>query len=219
MAKVKISNGVRFDRWLVVSRGLDYLSPTGKSRAVRWNCVCDCGNEGLVHAAHLRNETSKSCGCLKVEVCSTHKLTKTRAFSAWCSMRARCENLREKDFVHYKGKGISYPPEWETMEGFFNDMGECPDGYELERLDGSLGYSAENCIWASGFTQSQNRKTFKNNTSGRTGVVWSNQHQKWRVILFHNNIKYEGGLFDSFDSAVSCREKLEVTHLGKIKTV
>ena len=209
--------GRRFERWLVFSRGLDYIYPKSGKSSVRWNCICDCGKEKLVHAAHLKNGTSQSCGCLNIERSSTHGLSQTRAYAAWFHMRHRCSGSSEKDFEYYQGKGVTYSDKWETIEGFFDDMGECPPGYELERLDGSLGYSAENCVWADEFTQAQNRKTFKNNTSGKTGVTWSEQRGKWRVILFHNKIKYDGGFYSDFGAAVKAREKLEIEHLGQIK--
>lgn len=34
----------------------------------RWQCVCECGTWKIVYAAGLRTGTSKSCGCLKMEV-------------------------------------------------------------------------------------------------------------------------------------------------------
>ena len=31
----------------------------------RWDCLCDCGSNTLVHANNLKNGRTKSCGCLK----------------------------------------------------------------------------------------------------------------------------------------------------------
>lgn len=34
------------------------------SRGVSWLCLCDCGNQAVVHGSHLRSGHTKSCGCL-----------------------------------------------------------------------------------------------------------------------------------------------------------
>ena len=53
--------------------------------------------------------------------------------------------------------------------------------------------------------------------SGKTGVVWSEGHTKWRVSLNVNKVKIEGGLFEHFEDAVNKRESLEKEYLGYIK--
>ncbi len=57
--------GRRFTRWVVVSRGKDYTYPSTGKTSIRYNCVCDCGKTKLIHKAHLLNNTSQSCGCIK----------------------------------------------------------------------------------------------------------------------------------------------------------
>lgn len=44
-------------------------------------------------------------------------------------------------------------------ENFYADMGDRPAGMTLDRRNNSLGYSRENCRWATGQTQSRNRRT------------------------------------------------------------
>ena len=218
MVRAKDLTGQRFSRWLVIERGEDYIYPSTGKGAVRWFCECDCGNRALVHAAHLNNGTSQSCGSLNREISSVHGLSGTRAYKAYAHMVRRCSGLYEKDNPYYKDKGIGVCPRWlESVENFYEDMGECPDGYELERLDYNKGYCPENCIWADEQTQSENRGEYSNNTSGRTGVTWSEVHGKWRVYLYHKKKKYEGGLHSSFERAVEVRESLELKYLGYIK--
>lgn len=210
--------GKVFGRWTIVSRGEDYIYPsTGKS-AVRWNCLCVCGNEGLTHAAHLKNGTSVSCGCYNVEQSSTHGLSSTRAYNAFWHMHRRCsESASEKDKVCYFDKNIRVCERWSDITLFIADMGECPDGLELERLDTTLGYFPDNCIWVNEQRQAENRSKFKNNTSGRTGVSFDSKLGKWRVYLYQNKIKHDGGNHIDFDCAVHAREALELKHLGYSK--
>lgn len=57
--------GRRYGRWTVESLHGDLLYG-GKG----WNCVCDCGNRGIVSKANLRSGSSKSCGCLRADLVS-----------------------------------------------------------------------------------------------------------------------------------------------------
>jgi hypothetical protein len=53
--------GKRFNRLTVIDR-----SGANRSGAT-WNCRCDCGQLAMVSSGSLRDNHTKSCGCLKVE--------------------------------------------------------------------------------------------------------------------------------------------------------
>lgn len=213
--RIKDLTGQRFMRWIVVQRGEDYIYPKSGKSSARWVCKCDCGRESLVHSAHLKNGTSQSCGCLSWEISSTHGLSKTRAYAAWSKMLNRCYNASEKDKLYYEDRGVIVCDRWRnSVENFYEDMGECPTGFELERIDYDLGYSPENCTWADEQTQAENRGMFSNNTSGKTGVVWSKEHGKWRVYLYRNKSRHEGGLFSKIEDAIAKRKQLELEVVG-----
>jgi len=59
--------GNRYDRLVVVNQGEHYYTPGGL-QYTRWNCICDCGNETLVHASSLTSGTTRSCGCYAKEL-------------------------------------------------------------------------------------------------------------------------------------------------------
>lgn len=54
--------GQRFGRWTVIGKH--------NGSVERWDCRCDCGQEGVAFSSHLRHGTSRSCGCLQREAAS-----------------------------------------------------------------------------------------------------------------------------------------------------
>jgi hypothetical protein len=73
-------------------------------------------------------------------------------------MKTRCDNPKSNRFAYYGGKGIKYSPRWKLFENFYEDM---HDGYReeltLDRIDGSKGYSKENCHWVNYTAQNNNK--------------------------------------------------------------
>lgn len=108
-------------------------------------------------------------------------------YNSWNAMRRRCSDPSNNRYKQYGAKGIKVEKEeWNTsFEVFLNDMGECPIGYSLERLDLSKGYSPENCIWADDIIQANNKS---NNIliSNMKGEIWS--LRRWCDKL---NIEYK----------------------------
>jgi hypothetical protein len=74
-------------------------------------------------------------------------------------MRAWCLNPNKDTFRHYGGRGIRVCDRWiDSFENFLSDMGECPDGYSLDRIDVNGNYEPANCRWASKTQQVRNRR-------------------------------------------------------------
>lgn len=93
-------------------------------------------------------------------------------------MRQRCTNPRSTRFDRYGGRGISVCTRWSTFEQFFEDMGECPPGMTLERIDFDSDYSPENCVWADYKAQANNKSSNHWLTLGdkrMTLAQWSEQ--------------------------------------------
>jgi hypothetical protein len=85
-------------------------------------------------------------------------------YSTWSNMIQRCCNPKHPKYPRYGGRGITVCTEWkDSYDQFTMDVGNKPEPtYTLDRIDGSLGYSKENCRWASKKTQSINRDYVKN---------------------------------------------------------
>lgn len=134
----------------------------------------------------------KSTGCLK---CARRKPYKPvvegvnrkqmKEYSIWRAIKSRTTNPNTDDYNRYMGRGICCCNEWiNSFETFYKDMGPCPEGYSIDRIDPNGDYCKENCRWANSVTQSQNRGDFNLlfTYNGETHVL-----KEWSRIL---NIKY-----------------------------
>lgn len=90
----------------------------------------------------------------------THGLSKTRQYTQWAAMKQRCYNKKDKWYPHYGGRGIRVCPNWKkSFEAFLRDMGKCPAGLQLDRINNNKGYNKHNCRWATPRQQSNNSRT------------------------------------------------------------
>lgn len=126
-----------------------------------WKCICDCGGVVNVKTKYLNNGDTKSCGCLKSESNksrATHGMTHTTEYHRWASMIQRCTRKDDKQWENYGGRGIKVCDRWAKFENFYADMGSCPKGMQLDRIDNNKGYEPSNCRWTDIITQARNRR-------------------------------------------------------------
>ena len=155
--------GKRFGRWVVISEA----SKEKKYGRRRWICKCDCGVEKIVEQAILNRGDSVSCGCYKRKMASLRKSThretvngQSKEYRSWCYMKTRCYNKNRVDYKFYGGRGIEVCERWKSsFENFLEDMGRCPEGLTLDRINSNGNYSPSNCRWATWETQHRNTRS------------------------------------------------------------
>lgn len=162
-----IKEGDQFNRWTLIAYHSDYIMPKdGRVHGHYWSVRCQCGSEKVVLLANITRGLSKSCGCWNVEVRGKHSIThgasSSKTYKIWAGMKRRCFNPHEKFYYHYGGRGITVCDRWKTsFEAFFADMGECPEGYSIERKDVNGHYEPSNCVWLPEALQGQNTRKSK----------------------------------------------------------
>ena len=89
---------------------------------LKYECVCECGNNVIVDGKSLRNGHTKSCGCLSKELSkkrvTTHGKTKSRLYTIFGGMKQRCYYKNNSHYKYYGKRGIKICDEW--LNDFIN---------------------------------------------------------------------------------------------------
>jgi len=152
MPKLKNLTGISFGRLTVLRR------VHNRRGRPHYACRCACGKTVVVLGASLTGLNTKSCGCLKLDVCATKTVYEYRrmsfgeAFSrrlaAQVQNDAKRRNLRvtvsPSEIIELRKQHCFYcghPP--------VEPRHKCYGGFPvngLDRLDNSKGYTVENCV-------------------------------------------------------------------------
>jgi len=146
-------------------------------RQRKFKVQCDCGKITEVFLGNLTTNHTISCGCQAIKYASirnkTHGMSRTSAYRSWQEMKNRCTNTQQESYHIYGGRGITvYKPWLESFKTFLEYIGPKPPGnrWTIERIDVDGNYEPGNVLWANSEQQNRNRRKFRNNTSGTTGV-------------------------------------------------
>lgn len=194
--------GQNFSRLTVLEEHRD-------GKILKWKCLCICGNMTYVVTASLKNGDTRSCGCYQAEQqgerATTHGYTKRLAknavtgaripeYMAWCAMKTRCYNKKDKSYAQYGGRGIDVCERWLTsFTSFFEDMGRRPHNHVMDRIDVNKGYYPENCRWVTSQVSGENKRNtiwLEFNNERLTASAWA---RKLKVPYKRLRTRYYAG--------------------------
>lgn len=117
-----------------------------------WLYKCSCGNEKEITITHVKNNRTKSCGCLLKETTTDrstkHWRARTRIYRIWSSMKHRCNNVECKEFKYYWAKWIQVCERWNDFINFYEDnKDKYIDYLTIDRMNVKWNYEPSNCRW------------------------------------------------------------------------
>jgi hypothetical protein len=89
----------------------------------------------------------------------THGLSKTREYSIYHAAKGRCTNPNHKNYADYGGRGIEF--RLSSIELFVAELGLCPPGETLERINNDGHYELSNLKWATRRAQANNKRKYR----------------------------------------------------------
>lgn len=171
-----------------------------RKRRAYWRCRCTCRRTVVVLGENLKSGRTKSCSCLKEErLEESHQNAfvtpeKRRAHACWARAKSRVLNPNDSSWHRYGARGITMCKQWiKSFKRFYADMGPCPEGMSLDRINNNGNYEPGNCRYATPTMQARNRRTtifvdYENEriplteAAERSGIQYQTLLQRYRGI-------------------------------------
>jgi hypothetical protein len=142
-----------------------------------------------------------------------HGMTGTPTHNVWKGIRQRVKPNNPKAHL-YHDKGITVCDRWQVFLNFLEDMGEKPEGLTIDRINPDLGYSKENCRWATLSEQARNTGSSKGSSSRYKGVSRPAHTPSFIAQIYIDGKQKYLGSYKTEDEAALAYNKEAQQHAG-----
>lgn len=221
MKSFKDLTGQRFGRLTAIKR-------IKVDKKAMWECQCDCGNTKFVTSSDLMSGKVKSCGCLRSETSSNwmkkykYKRNEYRVIGNYMIGYTSNKNTpfyfdiedydKIKDYCWYERKdgyiGSRTHGEENLMQWLI--MGE----KQIDHVNREKNDNRKNNLRKFENIQQnlRNKNTYKNNTSGHTGV--SKSYDKWQARVIIDGKTISLGVYNNLEDAIKARKEGKKKYYG-----
>ena len=214
---------------------LTVIKDSGKRKSgnVFWECKCSCGNIDLVLGYSLTNGVytmCKQCRHPKKIKVKKEKIDRTCKYALFDDYGI-CTTYNGVNYLfdiedYEKIKKYNWTP---STDGYASTtykrkhipmhrlvMGCDDESLVVDHINHDINDNRKNNLRIVTFQQNaMNRLIYSNNTSGVTGVSWSNRDQVWVACITYKYKTIRLGCYTNFDDAVSARKKAEKKYFGE----
>ena len=240
MMKTKDLTNQMFGRWKVLYQTEDYVTPKGV-RHPMWMCECQCQNRTrkIIDAYSLNSKNSKSCGCLKTELAKARnsrqnefELVNDEYYIGYTqSGKEFYFDKEDFDLVNQYCWDIDKSTGYAKTIDKVNKTGKlylhrlvmgCTkgDGIIIDHINRKrIDCRKNNLRFVNDIQSAINKGVKSNNTSGKVGVSWSAERNKWESYITVNKKRLHLGMFDNFEEAEKVRMEAEEKYFGEYNPI
>ncbi len=176
-------------------------------------CHCDCGKWVRTTAKWLLTGKRTACNtCQPLRVFHGPKMLerKTRLGKSYISARHHCTYKGSVNWPHYGGRGIQF--RFKNFEEWAQELGPCPKGYFLDRIDPEGHYEKGNVRWVPRWVSTHNRRKYiKSDLSQKSHSnfrgVWKSGTGWAALVQYQGKRFYLGTFSNEIDAAKAYNEK------------
>ncbi len=124
-----------------------------------------CGKEFECRISDVKSGMTQSCRCYQARGWhKTHGLRGHPLYSKWASIKKRCYNKNEDNYIYYGGREISMCDEWiNNFMAFYDYILTLPkietnEKLTIDRIDNDGNYEPGNLRWATHKMQMANKR-------------------------------------------------------------